>query len=442
MTCRHKMRLNREIFKRNLPILKRGDHIQMPLENPCLGTFLKHHAIVGDFKVENGHPELYVIEVSGIDGRKQLEIKSGKCQKELDKITLIEYRKRKYDHEETYERARDFNDNSNAQSVSNRSYNLFTRNCEHFAAACVNGPDELTIDNISKSTSLQSTKCLWVVFDVIVAILQCVFFILNFYIYVIHVNGKEKEDNFPEFLVDFFYALDCYHTKREELSIMTGCEWIALAFFQTLFLIVFLCILVPYQHFWLRKRYKCVCEECLNARKIVFWIKAILFAMIEIGNKFLERPLYDLIHCLKDNSVLTLFLCILISAVEAVFITWIASRLTKCLIFCAGNKHCSKLCCNLCKFKEDAFKYVVRNIHCHDISLCLSECFLFCGTCINRQTSPTSAVTQQFRANTSAQTATERDQPQQESQQPRTSTSIAVIEQQPAPSTSTDLVDV
>ena len=102
--------------------------------------------------------------------------------------------------------------------------------------------------------------------------------------------------------------MQCYHTERDKLGFYTDCEWKALAFFEAMFLIFFLIIILPY-HLWLKK-FDCVCGECLCARNIIFWIKAILYAIFEIANKFLERPLYDLIHCFEDNSTVTLFLCV------------------------------------------------------------------------------------------------------------------------------------
>ena len=73
--------------------------------------------------------------------------------------------------------------------IRRKTYLIFNRNCEHFAAACVNGKDkELSFENFDKSTSMQSAKCFWVLFDIITAILQCLFFIMNFYIFAIFVN--------------------------------------------------------------------------------------------------------------------------------------------------------------------------------------------------------------------------------------------------------------
>ena len=436
MTCRHKMRLDKEIFNRNLPILKTGDHIQMPLDNRCFGTFLKHHAIVKNFDVEDCTPKLSVIEVTVVkEGfvQNRLKIKENEYKRELDQITLVEYRKREYNHLDTYTRARELVLKDNGQVAGGQSYNILTRNCEHFAAACVNGQKKLTFDNFDKSTSLQSSKCFWVVFDIFIAVLQCAFFIMNFYIYAIYVHGKGMEQIFPQFLIHFFNVLQCYHAEQDDLGFMTDCEWKVLAFFEAMFLIFFLCVILPYQYLWL-KRYKCVCDECLSARKIIFWVKAFLFAIFETGNKFLERPLYDLIHCLKDNSAITLTICIMISTIEAVFITWVASRLTKCFIFCVGNKHCLKWCCNVCKFEEDAYKYVVRNIHCHDISLCLNDCFLCCGTCIRPQSVPAA------KPGPSTTAARVEQQPgpstilSVEEKQPRPSTTSAAEEKQPRPS--------
>ena len=178
------------MIERNLHILKKGDHIEMPLENRCFGTFLKHHAIVENFNTENKK-----LDVEGLMG-KQMEIKAEECDRKLEDITLIEYRNRRYDHVESYARAdkvrKDYESSMN--DIRRKTYSIFNRNCEHFAAACVNGKDkELSFENFDKSTSMQSAKCFWVLFDIITAILQCLFFIMNFYIFAIFVNGKDKE---------------------------------------------------------------------------------------------------------------------------------------------------------------------------------------------------------------------------------------------------------
>ena len=56
---------------------------------------------------------------------------------------------------------------------------------------------------------------------------------------------------FPDWLINFFNAMQCYHTERDNLGFYTDCEWKALAFFEAMFLIFFLIIIYPY-HLWLK----------------------------------------------------------------------------------------------------------------------------------------------------------------------------------------------
>ena len=125
--------------------------------------------------------------------------------------------------------------------------------------------------------------------------------------------------------------------------------------------------------------------------------KALLFVIFEIINIYLERPIFNIIDCLNYHSVFTLFVIIIICAIEAVIVIRAASIstryfiryisfpcCTRCITRCANHcTKCTRLCSDggcTCRFEEDAYKYVVRNITCHDVSLCLDSCFL-CLTC-------------------------------------------------------------
>ena len=187
------MRLDGEMIRRNLNVLRKGDHIQMPLQSRFLGTFLSHHAVVKEFKVENSEVKTFsVFEIPDKGGiwKKTLRVKLNHCAVEIEDITLIEYRKRKHDHNKTYERATRFE--SHSDSVSTERYNLFTRNCEHFASTCVNGNADISVEKFDESTSLKSAKCFWIFCDIITAVMQFVFFITNFYIYAINEPRREK----------------------------------------------------------------------------------------------------------------------------------------------------------------------------------------------------------------------------------------------------------
>ena len=284
------------MIKRNLPILQKGDHIQMPLKNRLLGTFLSHHAIVDEFKVDEGKvTDFCVIEIPDKGGflEKNLRIERNKCDVDFDRIKLIEYRKRKYDQTETFFRAlkvkehlqkTDQNRESTNGSTSTfesttstnvkpnnaqkPSYNIFRRNCEHFASACVNGQSRLSSYNVDQSTSLQSTKCWWIFFDIIIAFFQGAFFLTNFYIYAVYVRKNERYNHFP-WLKGFIDFLQCYHPAREEKGFKTDCDWKALGFFVSLFVLIFVFLLL-YQYCYLIKKHKCVCGECLMARKILY----------------------------------------------------------------------------------------------------------------------------------------------------------------------------
>ena len=428
MGCRHEVQLDKKMIKRNLSILKKGDHIQMPLKNCCLGTFLSHHAIVDEFKVEEGEvKDFRVIEIPDKGGflEKNLSIKTNKCYVDLDQIKLIEYRKRIYDHTETYLRALKFkSDSENRESTNGNthtsksttstnnaqkpSYNVFRRNCEHFASACVNGQSKLSFNNVDQSTSLQSTKCWWIFFDIIIAFLQGIFFLTNFYIYAVYVRKDERYNHFP-WLMGFIDVLQCYHPSRDEKGFKTDCDWKALGFFVFLFVLIFPFLLL-YQYCCLIKKDICVCKECLMARKILYCAKALLFVIFEIINIYLERPLFNIIDWLNYPSMFTLFVFIIICAIEAVIVTRAASILTRyfiryisspcctrcsfpcctrCITRCANHcTKCTRWCSDrgcTCKFEEDAYKYVVRNVTCHDVSLCLDSCFL-CLTCCPEKT--------------------------------------------------------
>ena len=128
MVCRHSTRLNQEMIRRNLPILQRGDHIQMPLENPCCGLCCKHHAIVDEFEIENGRHELSVIEV-GRGEEKNLTISASICNTDLEQIELIEYRKRKFNHGETYTRA--------CELQRSRERQLAEKNADSESSCCI-----------------------------------------------------------------------------------------------------------------------------------------------------------------------------------------------------------------------------------------------------------------------------------------------------------------
>ena len=425
MGCRHKVKLDTEMIKRNLPILQKGDHIQMPLKNCLLGTFLSHHAIVDEFKVDEGKvTDFCVIEIPDKGGfrEKNLRIERNKCDVDLDQIELIEYRKRKYDHTETYFRALKVADHDLQRADQNRKstngsintsesttstnvkpnnaqkppYNVFRRNCEHFASACVNGPSRFSSDNVDQSTSLQSTKCWWIFFDIIIFLFQCSFFLTNFYIYAVYVKKDERYNHFPAWFMEFIDRLHCYHPERDEKGFKTDCDWKALGLFFGLFVLIFVFLLL-YQYCCLIKKHKCVCEECLMARKILYCAKALHFVIFEIINIYLERPLFNIIDCLNYDSVFILFVFIIICAIEAVIVTLAASILTRyfiryisfpcctrCITMCSMRcTKCTRWCSDggcTCRFEEDAYKYVVRNITCHDVSLCLDSCFL-CLTC-------------------------------------------------------------
>ena len=355
MVCRQRTRLTSEMIKRELPILKRGDHIEMPLKDSIFGTFLKHHAIVDSYKVGEEFvqdPELYVVEVSrdvdqsnqnerveqcNAKKQKKIEIKRNKYDGKLEDITLIEYRKRKYHHTDTYNRAMSF--------VGNKSnYNLVLKNCEHFTAACVNGEHTLSIDNW-KSVSVQTLQLFWAIVDILFAVFQCAFFY----------------HNFTDWMFGYLWA-----------ATLGTCEGVFLALFLFFFVL---------EYFLFKPNTRvCVCSECLTARYIMFVVKALLFAIIEIGNEFLVQPFFYDKDCVK---LVSLSLPEILSIVEGVSIMFIAPRLTKVVIFFLGSKRLKWLW-NICKFEEDAYKHVLHYISLHDIDVAVKNCFLMCGTSIFR----------------------------------------------------------
>ena len=123
-------------------------------------------------------------------------------------------------------------------SCNVKRYNLLYRNCEHFAAACVNGQGELSRANFHKSTSLQTVKCCWLSFDIVIAIFQCIFFITNFYIYAVYVQKDEDYNHFPDFLISVFNCLNCYDPDRS-FPFIANCDWWAIVVFAALYVLVF-----------------------------------------------------------------------------------------------------------------------------------------------------------------------------------------------------------
>ena len=278
MVCRSSTRLNQEMIRRNLPILQRGDHIQMPLKKSCCGLCCKHHAIIDEFEIENGTHTLTIIEV-GRNEKKQFKIEASKCDSDLEQIELLEYRKRKFNHEQTYARARELQ----LKFKENETYNLLRRNCENFSAACVNGDDELSLENIHKSTSLQSAKCCWLLFDFIIAEFQCLFFIGNFYIYAVFAMKKQSNNHFPDWFVRFVYFIDCVHAESDMRGFLTDCDWKAIVMFLGVFVLGFV-VLLGYQCYL--KGHMAVCNECLCAKRIVYRVKVVFHVSVEIANVF------------------------------------------------------------------------------------------------------------------------------------------------------------
>ena len=459
MVCRHSTRLDQEMIRRNLPILERGDHIQMPLKNSCFGLCCRHHAIVDEFEIENGTHKLSVIEVAvGENMKLNIEANTYDTNTDLEQIELIEYRKRKFNHGETYTRACELQRTQepleNADSESSepcssittcmkkyrmKKNNLLHRNCEHFSAACVNGDDDLLLDNVHKSTSLQSAKCCWLLFDFIIGVFQCLFFIGNFYIFATFAMKKQSYNHFPDWFVRFVHLIDCVHTERHMRGFLTDCDWKVIGMFSSLFAIAFV-VLLGYQCYL--KGHMAVCNECLCTKRIVYWVKVVLFVSVEIGNVFLEEPLFNWIDWLYYEQGFTLFVLAMISIVETLIVTFAATWIGRCLIYycsfpcclkcpsrcffgfpcclkrcccdysekcssccykcskwlCAFSPMCSckcckkcpnrcrmccKVCCIGCYFEEDAYRYVVRNISCNDITFCLDETLL-CRPCCRK----------------------------------------------------------
>ena len=142
----------------------------------------------------------------------------------------------------------------------------------------------------------------------------------------------ENSNHFPDQLKDFFKLLKCYHPDRHETGFRTDCDWKALGLFIFLYVIAFVILLV-YQYRCLTRKHKCVCGECLCARRLLFCAKFFLYIIVEIGNKFMERPLCNMFDWLNYGSEFTLFVFIIISAVEAIFVSSIASCATRYFMY-------------------------------------------------------------------------------------------------------------
>ena len=286
MTCR-----KLEKLERGMPLpLQRGDHIQMPLGQPCLGRCLSHHAIVIDCSESDGNLTVIDIPDNGGMFKKKLII-GANSDVDIEQITRIDYRKRKYTHLETYNRALKFISNQPQNSEQNvdthpvqnfefntdmnteqnsehnakvdqccscnvKCYNLFYRNCEHFAAACVNGQEDLSPVNIDESTSLQTVKCCWLTFDIVLAVIQFLLFITNFYIYAVYVQEKVQYNHFPDWLTKAIEGLKCYGSDRE-YPFIEDCDWKAIVFFFVLYVIVFV-VLFVYQYCYLKNTTYCM----------------------------------------------------------------------------------------------------------------------------------------------------------------------------------------
>ena len=229
------------------------------------------------------------------------------------------------------------------------TYNLFARNCEHFVAACVGGPEILTLDNITKSTCLQTVRCFWISFHIVLTLAQGVNYTVNFYIYAFIAENNEKYNHFTRADADFLRSVcKCRDTRGFEII----CDWYLFEIFIVILAIIFF-ILRELQIRWNRSHY--VCQQCIRSGQIVYWIVCILIIACEIFNIFMEKYLYEMIDYFNFHYVFTVFCVFVISTLEALFVAVVGPYvLAKHVIVRLLGKY------KRCTFDEQSYKYVMH----------------------------------------------------------------------------------
>ncbi|XP_052760788.1 uncharacterized protein LOC128203418 [Mya arenaria] len=321
---------------KNLDELQRGDHIETPIE--CMSCFCKpvaflitHHAIVESVEMPSDTiPRGYINVIDIPTRRSKLVSDAHKLQDEIKyvgELKRIDYAHRKFDHDQTYARAV-------SMKGKEYKYNLFIHNCEHFASACVNGPDNISETAYSHS-SIQSTTGAWCCTHIVLTFLLSLYY---FFAVCIFASANENNADFS-FIKPFADHCKTGSTKK---FIATRCDWVALIIFSAIGVIV-LALLFFCQP---KIRADYVCSKCIRITRISFVATFISFLLIEVSNIFFERPIYLIIVNFRYKGLMYLFtfmFCTLESLLARyalpVLITWVITRVCSILEICGFSKY-------------------------------------------------------------------------------------------------------
>ncbi|KAL4236894.1 hypothetical protein ACF0H5_005280 [Mactra antiquata] len=123
--------------------IKVGQHLSMPGGKLRLRHFYKHHAIVKEIgPISSMVAELKLIHFYSENDRLKIVETTKEFDLRNDDLHYIKYEHPRYEPDVIVSRAEDILERSKSKDSPFKTYNLLSRNCEHFATWCVVGEGE------------------------------------------------------------------------------------------------------------------------------------------------------------------------------------------------------------------------------------------------------------------------------------------------------------
>ncbi|XP_052221861.1 uncharacterized protein LOC127838274 [Dreissena polymorpha] len=274
-------------------------------------------------------PESKTMQQGGCMKIRRRSYKSNKKEKtiNLKNVRRVDYQKRKFNKKETFERAKQYYElhkkrvelfttqSSKRESLTGDEgstrkklnsllrYNLFVQNCEHFAAACVNGDDCKQDIFLDKSTSLQAFRCFRNAVHVFFVLCMTIANVLNVLIYTQFV---EKPGSFKH-LQRFSF---CVINEAGKLN--TDCDWSVASIYLV---IIFVTLSVSYTYVHMKRS---ECYLCYSANIYVLFVKSFLIYLYEVANISTEK-FWSFLIAKYSVGILFFYVCFMLLQSFAVY---------------------------------------------------------------------------------------------------------------------------
>ena len=246
---------------------------------------------------------------------------------ELDKVRRVEYNMRKFDHQETKERAKTV-----IEKGLKVPYRLFSRNCETFATICVVGNDNIDT-NLSHSTSHQGRSWFSGAVHCVCLGSRFITSFISFFLYITFIAGDNIIDIIPKSSAAIFSEVCKLNAST---AIGARDHRICHLRIQSIFIGAYIIYLISYVTYKCKAKF--TCRRCKTKSFIVTLSRFLLYCLLEFLLIAVEPFVFTkikswLFDSIKNPTSLRQFILVVVafvkSAIECTLIYWLSNAIAK-----------------------------------------------------------------------------------------------------------------